>query len=173
MQASLCTYFVCRFGCKNKSIYFVHRSLTRIFATQKKKTMKIIDTQLLDEVSQQAKQSERLRKNYNFHQSLEDKCHRFLNAVEPGTEVPIHRHPTKDESFVILRGKVKVSTYNDDGTVLDSIVLCAEEGRYGVDIPKGVWHAIESLEPDSVIFECKEGPFVEHEVEGILEVPKK
>ena len=135
--------------------------------------MKIIDSQLLDKVSEEAKKSPRLRKNYNFHQSLEDKCRRFLNAVEPGTEVPIHRHPTKDESFVILRGKVKVSTYNDDGTVLDSIVLCAEEGRYGVDIAKNVWHAIESLEPNSVIFECKEGPFVEHEVEGILEVPKK
>ena len=59
--------------------------------------MKIIDTTLLAEVSRQAKQSERLRMNYNFHQSLEDKCHRFLNAVESGTKVEIHRHPTKDE----------------------------------------------------------------------------
>ena len=130
--------------------------------------MKIIDTSLLNKVSEEAKESPRLRKNYNFHQSLEDKCHRFLNAVEPGTEVPIHRHPTKDESFVILRGKVKVTTYNDDGTVLDSVVLCAEEGRYGVDIPKNVWHKVESLESGSVIFECKEGPFVPHEEEGVL-----
>lgn len=134
--------------------------------------MKIIDKFLLDKVSAEAKEFPRLRMNYNFHQSLEDKCHRFLNAVEPGTEVPIHRHPTKDESFVILRGKVKVSTYNDDGTVLDSVVLCAEEGRYGVDIAKNVWHAIESLEPDSVIFECKEGPFVEHEEEGVLRLQR-
>ena len=66
--------------------------------------MKLIDKQLLDEVSAEAKESSRLRKNYNFHQSLEDKCHRFLNAVEPGTDVEIHRHPTKDESFVLLRG---------------------------------------------------------------------
>ena len=87
--------------------------------------------------------------------------------------VEIHRHPTKDESFVLLRGKVKVSTYNDDGSVMESVVLCQEEGRYGVDIPKGVWHTIEAMEPDSVIFECKEGPFVEHEVDGILELPKK
>ena len=78
--------------------------------------------------------------NYNFHQSLEEKCHRFLNAVEPGTEVPIHRHPTKDETFVLLRGRVRVNTYNDDGTVIESVVLCPEEGLYGVDIPKGVWH---------------------------------
>lgn len=99
--------------------------------------MKIIGTALLDEVSVQAMASERLRMNYNFHESLEDKCHRMLNAVEPGTQVPIHRHPTKDESFVVLRGKVKVSTYNDDGSVIESVVLCQEEGRYGVDIKKG------------------------------------
>ena len=135
--------------------------------------MKIIDDRVLDEVSEKAKDSPRLRMNYNFHQSLDDLCHRFLNAVEPGTEVPIHKHPTKDESFVILRGKVKVSTYNDDGSILESVVLCAEEGRHGVDIPKGVWHKVESLETGSVIFECKEGPFVEHEVEGILEIAKE
>jgi cupin fold WbuC family metalloprotein len=131
--------------------------------------MKVINECLLDEVQIKAKDSPRLRMNYNFHQSLEDKCHRFLNAVEPGTVVPIHRHPTKDETFIILRGKVKVSTYNDDGSVIDSIVLCHEEGRYGVDIPKNVWHTLECIE-SATIFEVKEGPFVEHEVEGILTV---
>ena len=131
--------------------------------------MKVINECLLDEVQIKAKDSPRLRMNYNFHQSLEDKCHRFLNAVEPGTVVPIHRHPTKDETFIILRGKVKVTTYNDDGTIRDSIVLCHEEGRYGVDIPKNVWHNLECIE-SATIFEVKEGPFVEHEVEGILTV---
>ena len=134
--------------------------------------MKIIDKELLDDVSRQAKQSDRLRKNYNFHESLEDKCHRMLNAVEPGTLVPIHRHPTKDESFVILRGKVRSTTYNDDGSVIESVVLCHENGVYGVDIPKNVWHILEAMEPDSVIFECKEGPFVPHEVEGVLNIVK-
>ena len=132
--------------------------------------MKVIDKSLLDMVSAEAKESPRLRMNYNFHQSLDEKCHRFLNAVEPGTEVPIHKHPTKYESFVILRGMVRVSTYDDEGKVVERCVLCQEEGRYGVDIPKGVWHTIEAMEPDSVIFECKEGPFVEHEVDGILEL---
>lgn len=132
--------------------------------------MRVINKELLDTVSEQAKSSPRLRMNYNFHQSLEDKCHRFLNAVEPGTVVEIHRHPTKDESFVLLRGKVKVSTYNDDGSVLESVVLCQEEGRYGVDIPKNVWHKLEAIEAGSVIFECKEGPFVPHEVDGVLTV---
>ena len=90
--------------------------------------MKIIDTTLLDQVSAEAKVSPRLRKNYNFHQSLEDKCHRFLNAVEPGTKVEIHRHPTKDESFVILRGKVRVTTHNDDGSIIEDVVLSQESG---------------------------------------------
>ena len=71
---------------------------------------------------------------------------------------------------MILRGRGRVSTYDDEGNVVESCVLCQEEGRYGVDIPKGVWHTIEAMEPDSVIFECKEGPFVEHEQDGILTV---
>ena len=132
--------------------------------------MKIIDATLLDQVSAEAKKSSRLRMNYNFHQSLDDKCHRFLNAVEPGTKVEIHRHPTKEETFVLLRGKVRVNTYNDAGSVIESVILCPEEGLYGVDIPKNVWHNVESLESGSVIFESKEGPFVPHDAEGILKV---
>ena len=132
--------------------------------------MKLIDKQPIDEVSRQAKQSDRLRMNHNFHQSLEDKCHRFLNAVEPGTKVEIHRHPTKDESFVLLRGKVRLTTHNNDGSIKDDIILCPEDGMYGVNIPKGVWHKVESLETGSCFFECKEGPFVPHEVDGILTV---
>ena len=100
--------------------------------------------------------------------------------------MPIHQHSTKDETFVILRGKVRVTTHRDDGSIIEDVVLCAEEGRYGVNIPKAVWHTIEAIEADSVIFECKEGPFsrlassnerpeverVEHEVDGILNVEK-
>ena len=132
----------------------------------------IIDKALLDKVSEQAKTNPRLRMNFNFHQSLDDKCHRMLNAVEPGSDIPIHRHPDKDESFVVLRGKVRSTTYKDDGSVIESVVLSHEDGLYGVDIPKGVWHKLESLEPGSVVFECKEGPFVPHEVDGILELKK-
>jgi len=132
--------------------------------------MKIIDEKLLNQVSEEARNSPRLRMNYNFHESLDDKCHRMLNAIEPGTDIPIHRHPTKDESFVVLRGKVRSTIYDDDGTVIESVVLCQEEGRSGVDIPKGVWHKLESLESGSVVFECKEGPFVPHEAEGILSI---
>lgn len=96
----------------------------------------------------------------------------MLNAVEPGTVVPIHRHPTKDESFVILRGKVRVTTHNDDGSIIEDVVLSQESGNYGVDIPKNVWHKLESLESGSVIFECKEGPFVPHEEEGVMRLQR-
>ena len=96
-----------------------------------------------------------------------------MNAVEPGTVVPIHRRPTKDESFVILRGKVRVTTHNDDGSIIEDVVLSQESGNYGVDIPKNVWQRLEALEAGSVVFECEEGAVVEHEVEGILNVAVK
>lgn len=136
------------------------------------KHIEIIDNNLMNEVSEQAKASPRLRMNYNFHKSLDEKCHRMLNAVEPGTEIPIHRHPTKDETFVILKGKVKVTTYNNKGELQDFAILCHENGLYGVNIPKNVWHTLEAMEP-SMLFECKEGPFVPHEEEGILNVTLK
>ena len=77
--------------------------------------MRIIDNQLIENVTEEARKSPRLRMNYHFHQNLSDKCHRFLNVLEPGTQIPVHHHPTKDETIVILKGKVRVSTYNDDG----------------------------------------------------------
>ena len=131
--------------------------------------MTIIDDKLIDDLAQQAKQSPRLRMNYNFHQSLQDKCHRFLNALEPGTHIPVHHHPTKDETFVVLKGKVRVTTYNDCGEVLETCIFGPDNGFYGADIPKNVWHGVECVEP-SVMLESKEGPFVEHEVDGILEI---
>lgn len=108
--------------------------------------------------------------NYNFHHSLDELCHRMLKAIESGSEIPIHRHPEKDETFVILRGKIRVTTHNDDGSIIDKVILCQEDGVYGVDIPKNVWHTIEALEHNSVIFESKLGPFVPHEVEGVMTV---
>ena len=75
-----------------------------------------------------------------------------------------------DEAFVLLHGKVKVTTHNDDGSIIESIVLNPAEGRYGVNVEKNVWHTVEALEPGSVIFECKEGPYVPHDVEGVLKV---
>ena len=84
--------------------------------------------------------------------------------------VPIHRRVAKDECFVVLRGKVRVTTHGDDGSIIEDVVLSQECGNYGVDIPKNVWHKLESLEAGSVFFECKEGPFVPHEEEGVLDL---
>ena len=72
----------------------------------------------------------------------------MLNAVEPGTVVAIHRRVAKDECFVVLRGKVGVTTHDDDGAVIGDVVLSRESGGYGVDIPKGVWHKVVALEGD-------------------------
>lgn len=99
--------------------------------------MIIIDKSILDKISFEAKASPCLRMNYNFHQSLEDKCHRRLNAVERGVDETIHRHPTKDESFVLLRGRVRVTAHNDDVSIYASIILNPKKGKYCVDIPKG------------------------------------
>ena len=68
-----------------------------------------------------------------------------MDAVETETVLPIHKHPTKDESFVILRGKVRVTTHNDDGSIIEEVVLSQESGNYGADIPKNMWHKLESL----------------------------
>ena len=134
--------------------------------------MKIIDDQLMDKVTAEAKQSSRLRMNYNFHQSLDDKCHRFLNAMEVGTQVAVHHHVTKDETLVVLRGKVRVLIYNDEGEITEDAIIDPQQGRYGVDIPKNTWHTVECLAPKTVVFEVKEGPFVPDEIHGILEVKK-
>ena len=86
--------------------------------------------------------------------------------------MPVHHHPTKDETFILLRGKIRVLTYNDEGEVMDEIILSQTEGHFGVDIPKNTWHTLECIE-SAVIFECKEGPFVPHEEDGILEIAKR
>ena len=115
--------------------------------------MKIINNDLIESVVKQAKESPRLRMNYNFHDSLDDKCHRMLNALEPGTQVPIHHHMTKDESFILLRGKVRVNIYNDAGEVTETIVLCHADGNIGVDIPKDTWYNVEFLKEGNDLFQ--------------------
>ena len=134
--------------------------------------MRVIDEKLLNEVSERAKASPRLRMNYNFHEDLADKCQRLLNALEPGTVMPIHHHKV-DEMFVILRGKVNVTIHNDEGEVIQSVMLSPSLGNYAVNIKAGEWHSLTCEEPDTMIMEVKEGPYVPHEIGGVLDVPKK
>ena len=122
--------------------------------------MELIDETLLNRVTQEAKESQRLRKNYNFHKELEAPSQRLLNAVEPGTVLPIHRHPQTSETYVVLRGRVRVLIYDDDRNIVQDVVLSPQSGRYGGHSPAGQWHTIEVLESGSVIFECKDGPYI-------------
>lgn len=119
----------------------------------------IIDKKLLDEVSAQAKASKRLRMNYNLHDSLDAKAQKLLNALEIGTILPIHRHRHTSETYMLLRGKIRVMFYNEMREETDSFLLDPLSGNYGVQIPAGQWHTLEVLEDNSVIFEVKDGPY--------------
>lgn len=128
----------------------------------------IIDKNLLDEVSAKAKANERLRMNFNFHDSLDSKAQRLLNALEMGTVLPIHRHRHTSETYILLRGKIRVMFYNEVGAETESFILNPLDGNYGVHIPVGQWHTLEVLENDSVIFEVKDGPYTPLEPEDLL-----
>ena len=136
----------------------------------------IVDRELIERLFEQAKGNPRKRVNYDMRTSPEDGSQRMMNAMLPGTEVAIHRHPNSNENVILITGKMYEILYEvADGQLVETerLYLCPAEGKYGCQVPKGVWHTIEALAPNSVIFECKEGPFVEHEVDEILELPKK
>jgi cupin fold WbuC family metalloprotein len=130
--------------------------------------MTIINNLLLDEISRQAQASSRLRMNHNFHDSMQSLSQRLLNALEPGTVLPIHRHPFTDETCIALRGKLWVRFYDDNKQVLDEVLLNPINGCYGVNISAGQWHSIEVIASGTVIFECKDGPYKPLEAEDIL-----
>lgn len=128
----------------------------------------IINDELLDQVSAKAKESPRLRMNYNLHESLDAKAQRLINVLLPGTVLPIHRHRHTAETYVLLRGKMFVVFYNDIGAQIERFLLDPTIGNYGVQIPAGQWHGIEVIEP-SAIFEVKDGPYMPLEPEDILD----
>ena len=128
----------------------------------------LIDKQLLDEVSILAQESERLRMNYNLHESLDSKAQRLLNALEPGTALPIHRHTHTAETYILLRGRIDVMFYNDEGCEVERFHLDPQVGNYGVHIPKSQWHTLEVFESGTIIFEVKDGPYTPLDVEDIM-----
>ncbi len=121
-----------------------------------------ITTPLLDKVSAEACKSPRLRMNYNFHPELADPVQRLLNALEPWTYIRPHKHSTKEESFVLLRGTVLAVVFNDDGTIRDHAILSPATGILGIEFEENCYHMLTSLETGSVVYEVKEGPFVPH-----------
>ena len=112
--------------------------------------IKLVDNKLIEKVSAEAKASPRLRMNYNFHEDLSDKCQRLLNALEPGTVMPIHHHKV-DEMWMVIRGRLRLTIHNDSGAVIESYELSPTLGCYGANIPAGTWHSLECLESGTVI----------------------
>jgi len=124
--------------------------------------MRIIDQALLDRLSAEAREIPRLRKNFNLHPSDDFCCHRLLNAMEPGSYIRPHRHldPLKDESIVMVRGRMGLISFDEKGEVIGSYILTAGGGNVAVDVPHGQFHTIISLENGSVFFESKAGPYL-------------
>lgn len=124
--------------------------------------VRIVDEAFLDELSGQARASPRGRRNFNFHASESESCNRLLNAVEPGSYVRPHRHldPAKDETFVVVRGRFGFAAFDETGRLTHAAVLDAGRGPCVVNVPHGTYHTLAALEPGSVFFEAKGGPFV-------------
>ncbi len=124
--------------------------------------MKIIDTRLLDTVTRQAEENPRRRMNYNFHESLDAPINRLLNALMQDTYLPPHRHsgPKKEEIFFVLRGSVLLLHFDDEGNVIFSEEINPRKGVYGMEYDARIWHSLIVLEPETVVYEVKEGPYV-------------
>ena len=114
----------------------------------------IIDNAILNSLTAAAKASPRLRMNLDLRNSPEDGSQRMLNAIEPGTVMPIHRHRSSSETVVCVRGHFEEYFYDEGGKLTDTIDMTP--GRI-VDVPLGQWHSLKSLESGTVLFECKDG----------------
>lgn len=121
--------------------------------------MAVLKQNILDETTQSASESPRLRMNYNLHESFKDVVQRMFNALEPGTVVPIARHPNSSETLIMLRGRLRVLIYDDYKNIIEDVVIAPGSENIGYHIPKGTWHQVESLEHGTVCFETREGPY--------------
>ena len=126
----------------------------------------IIDKHILDELTARAKESPRLRMNLDLRNSAADKSQRMLNAIEPGTVLPIHRHRTTSETVVCLRGHFEEYFFDVSG--VRTLVVDMVPGGTVLNIPAGVWHSLKSLESGTVLLECKDGPWEPLGEEDIL-----
>ena len=125
----------------------------------------VIDNKILDELTEQAKTSPRLRMNLDLRNSPEDQSQRMLNAVEPGTVMPIHRHKTSSETVVCVRGHFQENLYDDAGNLVETIDMAP--GGAIVNVEAGRWHSLQSMESGTVLFEAKDGayrPLAEDEI---------
>lgn len=129
-----------------------------------------LDKALFESVSAEAKESPRLRMARDMRTTPADNSQRMLNAIEPGTELPIHRHRNTSEICIVLRGIAEEIFYDDNGNITERVMLQPDSECVGVNIEKGRWHKIVSLEPGTVIFEAKDGAYEPVSPEDILSI---
>lgn len=130
----------------------------------------IIDKDVLDNLTAQAKVSPRLRMNLDLRNSPSDGSQRMLNAIEPGSPLPIHRHMKSSETVVCLRGHLREVFYNEAGEVTEVIDLQPGGECVALCIPIGQWHGVEVLESGTVILECKDGAYEPQSPEDIMKL---
>ena len=128
----------------------------------------VINKELLDNLTAQAKINPRLRQSFDLRNSAEDKSQRMLNALEPGTIMPIHRHHASSETVVILRGKIRWIFYDDQGRITESTELRCDGDIRMLNVEKDRWHSLECLESGSVLYESKDGPYHPLEEDEIM-----
>lgn len=120
----------------------------------------IITQALLDSLTAQAKASPRLRMNMDLRNSADDKSQRMLNAIEPGSPMPIHRHQKTSETVVCLRGRLAWEFYDELERICTDYIELTPNGQVvALNVPAGQWHTVKALESGSVILECKEGAY--------------
>ncbi len=129
----------------------------------------IITQTFLDNLTEQAKANPRLRQSYDLRNTPEDKSQRMLNAVEPGTIMPIHRHQKTSETIVCLRGRFVIELYDElERICTDAVELTPNGQVVAINIPIGQWHSLRSLESGTVLLESKDGPWEPLGPEDIL-----
>ncbi|MGN0033227.1 MAG: WbuC family cupin fold metalloprotein [Candidatus Limimorpha sp.] len=119
----------------------------------------IIDEKFLDSLSEQARRNPRLRQSFDLRTTPGDGSQRMLNALEPGTVMPIHRHRNSSETMVLLRGSLRELFYDDDGNLTEDVMMWHGGENRVLQVEKGRWHSLECLEAGTVIFESKDGRY--------------
>ncbi len=127
-----------------------------------------IDEALLNRLTEEAKVSPRLRQSYDLRNTPTDLSQRMLNALEPDTRIPIHRHRNSSETVAVLRGAVRQNFYNDEGALVETFVVRAGSSVPIFDVPIGAWHNAEALESGTIIFEAKDGAYTPPQQEDLL-----
>lgn len=130
----------------------------------------IIDNKILDELTDKAKDNPRLRHAMDLRNSPEDRSQRMLNALEPGTVMPIHRHHGSSETVAILRGKIRWCFYDEEGKEVENVLLDANGEVRILNVERDRWHSLVCLESGSVLYESKDGPYHPLEVDEIMNV---